>query len=167
MIESALHTLLNALSIPQVGLPAVFLISLISATLLPLGSEPVVFAVVKISPDMFWPVVLVATLGNTIGGMIDYAIGFGAKKAFAGERKTRWFHMLERHGAKTMLLSWLPGVGDPLCTLAGWLKLPFWPSVLYMAIGKFFRYFLMTIALLYVPDGFWRQIGEFFSNLVA
>jgi membrane protein YqaA with SNARE-associated domain len=60
------------------------------------------------------------------------------------------------------LLAWLPGIGDPICTLGGWLKLPFWPCVCYMAIGKFLRYLTMTLLLLYVPDGFWRQIVHWF-----
>ena len=47
-----------------------------------------------------------------------------------------------------LLLAWLPLVGDPLCAVAGWLRLPFWPCVFYMAIGKFLRYVLMTAALL-------------------
>ena len=57
-----------------------------------------------------------------------------------------------------LLLSWLPAVGDPLCALAGWLRLPFWPSVLYMAVGKFLRYVTMTAALLWVPDAWWRVL---------
>jgi membrane protein YqaA with SNARE-associated domain len=57
---------------------------------------------------------------------------------------------LERLGPKACLLSWLPIVGDPLCAVAGWLKLPFWPCLGYMAIGKFLRYVTMTVALLYV-----------------
>ena len=57
---------------------------------------------------------------------------------------------LERLGPKACLLSWLPIVGDPLCAVAGWLKLPFWPCVFYMAIGKFARYVTMTVALLYI-----------------
>jgi membrane protein YqaA with SNARE-associated domain len=101
---------------------------------------------------------VVATLGNTLGGMIDYWMGYGAKQAFARERETRWFGWLQRFGAKTMLLAWLPGIGDPICTVGGWLKLPFWPCVFYMAIGKFLRYLAMTWALLYVPDGFWRGL---------
>jgi membrane protein YqaA with SNARE-associated domain len=59
-----------------------------------------------------------------------------------------------------MLLSWVPGIGDPLCTLAGWLHLPFWPSVMYMAIGKLGRYICMTALLLYVPDGLWKWLGD-------
>jgi membrane protein YqaA with SNARE-associated domain len=62
---------------------------------------------------------------------------------------------LERIGPKACLLSWLPGVGDPLCAVAGWLKLSFWPCLLYMAIGKFARYLVMTSVLLWVfPGGF-------------
>jgi membrane protein YqaA with SNARE-associated domain len=160
MIENVVLWLLKILAAPAVGLTSVFLVSFVSATLLPLGSEPAVFAVVKANGAMFWPAILIATLGNTLGGAFDYLLGHRAKTTFAKERKTRWFHWLERYGAKTMLMSWVPGIGDPLCTLAGWLHLPFWPSVTYMAIGKFLRYVMMTGALLYVPDGIWQKIGE-------
>lgn len=162
MIESAILWLLDVLAIPDVGLTAVFFVSLLSATLLPVGSEPAVFAVVKASSTLFWPVMVVATAGNTIGGIIDYWMGYGAKQVFAKERESRWFGWLQRFGAKTMLLAWLPGIGDPLCTLAGWLKLPFWPCVFYMAVGKFLRYVTMTALLLYVPDGFWQSLVRWF-----
>jgi membrane protein YqaA with SNARE-associated domain len=167
MIESAVLWLLKVLAAPTVGLTSVFLIAFVSATLLPLGSEPAVFAVIKANPDMFWPAIFVATIGNTLGGAVDYAIGYRAKVAFAKERSSRWFHWLARYGAKTMLLSWVPGIGDPLCTLAGWLHLPFWPSVMYMAIGKFGRYICMTALLLYVPDGMWKWIGDATSRLIG
>lgn len=162
MIESAIRWLLGVLAIPDVGLTSVFVISIVSATLLPLGSEPAVFAVVKANGALFWPAIAVGTLGNTIGGIIDYWMGYGAKQAFARERETHWFGWLQRFGAKAMLLAWLPGVGDPLCTLGGWLKLPFWPCVVYMAIGKFLRYVTMTTLLLFVPDGFWRSLVNWF-----
>ena len=55
---------LQTLALPEVGLGAVFVIAFISATLLPLGSEPAVFALVKLNPDLFWPAVMVATAGN-------------------------------------------------------------------------------------------------------
>lgn len=162
MIESAIRWLLDVLAVPDVGLTSVFLISVVSATLLPMGSEPAVFAVAKANGTLFWPVIAVATLGNTIGGIIDYWMGYGAKQAFAKERESHWFGWLQRFGAKTMLLAWLPGIGDPLCTLGGWLKLPFWPCVFYMAIGKFLRYLTMTTLLLYVPDGFWKMLAGWF-----
>jgi len=160
MIESAIAWLLHLLALPEVGLTSVFVISFISATLLPLGSEPAVFAVIKANPALYWPVIVTATVGNTLGGAVDYWMGHRARATFARERKTAWFHWLERYGAKTMLLAWLPGIGDPLCTLAGWLRLPFWPSLMYMAIGKLLRYLAMTALLLSVPDGFWHRVGQ-------
>jgi len=160
MIETAIYWLLGVLALPSIGLSSVFIISLISATLLPLGSEPAVFAVAKANGDLFWPVIGVATIGNTIGGVIDYWMGYGAKQMFAKERTSRWFGWLERFGAKTLLLAWLPAIGDPLCVMAGWLKTPFWPSVFYMAAGKFLRYLTITSVLLYVPDGFWRRLMD-------
>lgn len=162
MVESAVQWVLTMLAAPEVGLLSVFIISFVSATLLPLGSEPAVFAVVKANIALFWPALLVATAGNTLGGVVNYWMGRGAKQVFAKERETRWFGWLQRFGAKTMLLAWLPGIGDPLCLLAGWLKLPFWPCVFYMAIGKFLRYLTMTWLLLYIPDGFWHYLANLF-----
>lgn len=153
-MEYWIAPLLDLLALPQVGLGAVFLIALVSATLLPLGSEPAVFGLVKLNPDLFWPAVLVATAGNTIGGAISWWMGYGAERAYervahrkpSDERLVGW---LKRFGPKTCLLSWLPVVGDPLCALAGWMQLPFWPCVGYMAIGKFARYVTMTATLLW------------------
>ena len=154
-LQSSIAMLLATLALPQVGLTAVFVIALVSATLLPLGSEPAVFLLVKADPALFWPAILVATAGNTIGGAITWWMGYGAERAY--ERAThheprdrRVLGWLQRFGAKACLLSWLPVLGDPLCAVAGWLKLPFWPCVAYMAIGKFARYVTMTAALVWV-----------------
>jgi membrane protein YqaA with SNARE-associated domain len=157
-MEAWLESLLVALALPKYGLSTVFIVAVISATLLPMGSEPAVFGLVKLNPELFWPAVCVATVGNTIGGAISWWMGYGAEVAY--ERytkhqptKLRAIAWLERFGAKACLLSWLPAVGDPLCAVAGWLKLPFWPCVFYMAIGKFLRYVIMTTALLWVFPG--------------
>jgi membrane protein YqaA with SNARE-associated domain len=56
---------------------------------------------------------------------------------------------LRRWGPPACLLSWLPVVGDPLCGVAGWLRLPFWPCVAYMAVGKFLRYLFYTVSLVW------------------
>ncbi len=156
--------LLTALALPSLGLPAVFVVALVSATLIPMGSEPAVFALVKLNPDLFWPAILVASAGNTAGGAISYAMGYGAKKAFAREQQTRWFGWLQRFGPKTLLLSWVPVVGDPLCVLAGWLKMPFWPSLLFMALGKFARYLSVTWLLMAVPDGSWHAMQHWIQH---
>jgi membrane protein YqaA with SNARE-associated domain len=157
-VEAWLHSLLTALALPKFGLSTVFVVALISATLLPLGSEPVVFGLVKLNPELFWPAMLVATAGNTIGGAISWWMGYGAERAYESlahrrPRELRALKWLERFGAKACLLAWLPAVGDPLCAVAGWLRLPFWPCVFYMAIGKFGRYVVMTALLLWVFPG--------------
>lgn len=158
MIEAAIAWLFSVFAISEIGLTAVFVISFVSATLLPMGSEPAVFALVKANPELFWLTILIATIGNTLGGMLNYFIGYEAKQNFAKERNSRWFSWLERYGAKTMLLAWLPVIGDPICALGGWLKLPALPCMLYMTIGKLLRYLTMTLLLLHVPDGFWHGI---------
>ena len=81
-MEAWLHSLLGALALPQYGLSTVFVVALLSATLLPMGSEPVVFGLVKLNPELFWPAVLVATAGNTIGGAISWWMGYGAERTY-------------------------------------------------------------------------------------
>ena len=158
-MEAWIEQLLTLMALPQYGLTTVFVVSFISATLLPLGSEPVVFGLIKLSPDLFWPTILVATAGNTLGGAVSWWMGLASHQVVDKYRHSRThlraLDWLERIGPKACLLSWLPGVGDPLCAIAGWLKLSFWPCVFYMAIGKFARYVVMTSALLWVfPGGF-------------
>ena len=153
-----LSAVLATLALPTVGLPALFIICLVSATLLPMGSEPALFAVVKANPELMWQALLVATIGNTMGGAINYAMGYGANKAFTHERQSRWFGWLQRFGPRTLLLSWLSIIGDPLCALAGWLELPFWRCVFWMATGKLLRYLAITQILLEVPDSVWHRL---------
>ena len=158
-----INQLLQMLALPQLGLSTVFVVSFISATLLPLGSEPVVFGLVKLNPDLFWPAILVATVGNTLGGAFDWWLGYGAHNALdkykGNPTHLKALSWLEKFGPKACLLAWLPGVGDPLCAVAGWLKFPFWPCIMYMAIGKFLRYVTMTAGLLWVFPGHW--VGYF------
>ena len=154
-MDAWLHSLLTTLALPEFGLSTVFVVAFLSATLLPMGSEPAVFGLVKLNPDLFWPAIAVATVGNTLGGAVSWWMGWGAHRMHErwrgqtgnGQRALRWLHAM---GPKACLLSWLPGVGDPLCAVAGWLRLPFWPCFVYMGIGKCLRYVVMTAALLWV-----------------
>lgn len=157
-MEAWISSLLQALALPEFGLTTVFFVSLISATLLPMASVPAVFGLVKLNPDLFWPAMLVATAGNTLGGAITYWMGLGAEVAY--ERYTQQkpteakaLAWARRFGPPACLLSWLPFVGDPLCAVAGWLRLPFWPCVFYMAIGKFLRYVVYVAPLLWAFPG--------------
>ncbi len=149
-MESFVHSILELLALPEYGLVTIFVVSFLSATLLPLGSEPAVLGLIKLNPAQYWSVICVATVGNTLGGAADWWIGYGASKLAplgkpnsAHNRALTWLNKL---GPKACLLGWLPLVGDPLCSVAGWLKMPFWPCVGYMLIGKFIRYVLLTYA---------------------
>ena len=162
-MEGWFASLLAWLALPQYGLSTVFVVTLVSATLLPLASEPAVFGLLKLNPDLFWQTMVVATAGNTVGGAISWWTGYGVEAAYEHyahkKSEVRALKWLERFGPKACLLSWLPGVGDPLCAIAGWLRLPFWPCVGYMAIGKFIRYVLYTAALLYWFPGQFQVSG--------
>ena len=149
--------LLIWLALPQYGLSSLFVVSFVSATLLPMGSEPAVFGLIKLSPHLFWSAIAVATVGNTLGGAASWWMGLASHKVVDKYRHSghhlRALDWLKKLGPKACLLSWLPVVGDPLCAVAGWLKLPFWPCVAYMAIGKFARYLTMTAVLVGVFGG--------------
>lgn len=162
-MDAWITSLLHTLALPEVGLTTVFVVAFVSATLLPMGSEPAVFGLVKLNPDLFWPAVLVATIGNTLGGVVSWAMGYGAHAAIDRARGSpthlRALDWLERFGPKACLLSWLTVVGDPLCAVAGWLKFPLLPCVVYMAIGKFLRYTLMTAGLLWLIPADWSGLA--------
>ena len=119
-----------------------FASSFLAATLLPGGSEVVLFAVLKAHPHLFWPALLVATIGNTLGGMSSYAIG----RFFPQRGKMRGLERVRQHGAPLLLLSWVPIVGDAFCVAAGWLRLNPLLSAVLMAAGKFGRYLVVAYA---------------------
>ncbi len=176
-MDALIQDFLTWLAMPGVGLPAVFAVSLLAATILPVGSEPVLLGYLAAFPEMFWPAILVATVGNTLGSLVSYGMGAGAHGVFgrwrqrkrmsaassgptrahspepepvitAGRaRAEKWLH---HYGAPVLLLAWLPVVGDPLCAVAGWLRLPFWPCVIYIALGKFGRYLVLAWAFRWV-----------------
>lgn len=149
-----LDPILTLLALPRFGLATLFIASFISATLLPVASEPVLYGLLHLNPQLFWSAILVATLGNTLGGVVDWWMGWEAHQIVDKYAHSKWhakaLAWLERLGPKACLLAWMPVIGDPLCAVAGWLRLPFWPCTLYMAIGKFARYVIYTSALIYV-----------------
>ncbi|MBL8490799.1 MAG: DedA family protein [Rhodocyclaceae bacterium] len=131
-----------ALAGPQAGLLGLFLASFLAATLLPGGSEAVLFALLVAHPERAMAALLLATAGNTLGGMTTYAMArLLPQKAPAARLATA-----RRWGAPVLLFAWAPVVGDALCAAAGWLRLP-WPAcALWMAVGKGIRYGLVAAA---------------------
>lgn len=121
-------------------LGALFVSSFLAATLLPGGSEAVLFAALRLHPEQFWPTLGVATLGNTLGGMSSYLIG----RIIPQARPLKGLKTVQKYGSPALLLSWVPIIGDPLCVAAGWLRLDPWLAMLFIAVGKFARYWVIA-----------------------
>lgn len=119
---------------------ALFASSFLAATLLPGGSEVVLFAVLKLYPEQYALALGIATLGNTLGCMSSYLIG----RLLPEKKDLRGLEAVRKYGSPSLLLSWVPFVGDPLCVAAGWLRLNPWLSALFMALGKLARYVVIA-----------------------
>ena len=81
-----------------------------------------------------------ATLGNTLGGLSSYLLG----RLIPQTKPLKGLATVQRWGSPALLLSWVPLLGDPLCVAAGWLRLNPWWSMLFIAIGKFGRYWVIA-----------------------
>lgn len=145
-----LHTLAMAPS-----LPLLLGLSFLASTLLPVGSE---WLLVIMIMQGFSPVetVTVATIGNYLGGCTNYFIGvWGADFVvhrilrIDDDSLARARAIFSRYGTWSLLLSWLPVVGDPLCLLAGILRIGIFRFSLFVFVGKFCRYATLAILTLY------------------
>jgi len=128
------------------GLPALFIFSFLASTILPLGSEWLLVALLIQKHDPL-PTVLIATIGNYLGACTSYAIGlyggdFLIKKLLRNKdaERGRAERFFARYGSWSLLLSWLPVIGDPLCLAGGLLKVPFARFSILVASGKALRY---------------------------
>lgn len=134
---------LNHFFTSDLSLWGLFISSLLGATLLPGGSEFVLLGVLKLHPELFWPAILLGTLGNTLGGMITFGMGWLLPQT----RQPKHVEKLRRYGAPALLLAWTPIIGDALCLTAGWLRLNPWKAALFMMLGKFVRYLVIGMAM--------------------
>ena len=135
----------------QSSLLTLFTSSFLAATLLPGGSEAILAGVLIAYPELHWSALILATIGNTLGGMSSYIIGRFLpdekallKKSGGNLRGLEW---TRSHGAPILLLSWTPLIGDLLCVAAGWLRVYWLWAILFMAAGKFARYWVIATAI--------------------
>lgn len=121
---------------------ALFASAFLAATILPFYSEVLLYALLRQGFDPLM-LVVVATLGNTLGAVVNWALGkyllhwqdrkwfpFGPAQI---DRASRWFH---RYGEWSLLLAWTPVIGDPLTFVAGVLKVRILPFLILVSIGK-------------------------------
>ncbi len=124
------------------GLAGVAASAFLSATILPGNSEIALAAYLHAFPAQ-WPAALaLASLANTAGGATSVWLGRRLPRKELNGRALGW---LARRGAAALLLSWVPLVGDALCVAAGWMRLPWLPVLLALAIGKTVRYVLISL----------------------
>jgi len=130
------------LAAPDNALAALFVASFLAATLLPGGSEAALLALLWAHPEQTWPALALASLGNTLGGMSTWALAQLAPQRLP----PRHVALVQKRGPPLLLLAWTPLLGDLLCAAAGWLRLPWLPCLLWMALGKTARYAVLIIA---------------------
>ncbi|MBS7538125.1 YqaA family protein [Ancylobacter lacus] len=132
-----------------------FATALIAATLLPMQSEAALVGLLLLGAQPPWLLVAVATAGNVLGSVINWALGRGIERF----RHARWFPASEaqldraqgwyrRCGRWSLLLSWAPVVGDPLTLVAGMLREPLPVFLLLVSVAKLARYAVLAAVTL-------------------
>ncbi len=129
-----------------------FSAAFLAATIFPFQSEAVLLALL-LTEAYNWPLLIfVATVGNTAGSMVNWLIG----RNLAFLERYKWFpvdsgsitkaeHWYQKYGKWSLLLSWVPIIGDPLTLAAGFLKEKFSVVLTLVAIAKFARYCVIAI----------------------
>jgi membrane protein YqaA with SNARE-associated domain len=132
------------------GFPALFLLSFLASTLIPLGSEWLLVTVLLQRRDPL-AAVAVATIGNYLGACATYWIGISGGPFLTRRilridpaRQERAECFYARFGSYSLLLSWLPIIGDPLCLVGGILKIHFMRFSLLVMGGKLARYIIVA-----------------------
>ena len=130
---------------------ALFISGFVSSTLLPGGSELLLIYYVNNNPENYFAYFITVTAGNSLGAMFTYLMGYyfswGREKAQNKHQKA--YRVCKKYGVYSLLLSWLPIVGDLFPLVAGWLKLSILKSLLFIITGKALRYGLIIISMLY------------------
>ena len=130
-----------------------FASAFLAATVVPFASEITLAAAIAAGGDVPW-LVVVATIGNTLGATVNWGLGRVIERfrdrpwfpADAGrlERAQAWFR---RYGVWTLLLAWVPVVGEPLTVVAGAMRVRIVPFVILVATGKGLRYVVLGLAV--------------------
>ncbi len=131
-----------------------FSLSLLSATLLPGGSEALLIYDLSLGYNPYL-LILFATVGNTLGSVINYFLGykgidFLVKKEYAKREKLeKASKIFKKYGSFSLLLSWVPIIGDPITFIAGVMKYDIKKFLVIVFIAKGVRYTIITILYVY------------------
>lgn len=133
---------------------ALFASAFLAATILPFYSEVLLYALLREGYDPLL-LVIVATLGNTLGAVVNWVLGlyllhFQDRRWFYFSREQidraqRWY---QRYGFWSLLLAWMPVGGDALTLIAGIMKVRLWLFLVLVGTGKGLRY----VSVVYITD---------------
>ncbi|MEK1895105.1 MAG: YqaA family protein [Rhizobium sp.] len=136
-----------------------FLVAFAAATIFPMQSEAGLVVLILAKQYPVLALIAVATVGNVLGSAVNWLLGVGierlrAKRWFpvsqpALDKAQRWYR---RYGKWSLLLSWMPVIGDPITVVAGVLREPFPIFLLLVTIAKTARYGVLAAATLGVMD---------------
>lgn len=134
----------------ELGYIGLFIAAFLAATILPLSSELVLTALLLngLSPELL---VIVATVGNVLGSLTNYGLGYWASKTVI----QKWLRMSEsefvraeerfkKYGIIALLFAWVPIIGDPLTVMAGILRIRLLWFLILVTLGKFTRYAVIS-----------------------
>ena len=129
-----------------------FISAFVSSTLAPGGSEVVLAYLVLNSAISYYWLGIVATIGNTLGALTTYLLGYFPAHRISVRyaeklHNPRAIGLLHRWGMYTLLFSWLPVIGDAFCFAAGWLRLPVLRATAFIITGKALRYSILIYYL--------------------
>jgi membrane protein YqaA with SNARE-associated domain len=138
----------------ELGYFGLFIAAFLAATILPLSSEIVLSTLLLsgLSPNAL---VIIATIGNVLGSLVNYALGYWASL----EIVKKWLKISEqelvkaeqrfvKYGLFLLLFAWVPIVGDPLTVVAGVLRIRLLWFVILVAVGKLIRYVIISYLVL-------------------
>ncbi|WP_233097124.1 YqaA family protein [Pseudomonas sp. MF6755] len=143
------------------GYLGLFVAAFGAATLLPLQSEAVLVGLLLSGHYNLWLLLGIATLGNVLGSVVNWLLGRSVERF----KERRWFPVsakqldkarghYARWGHWTLLLSWVPIIGDPLTLVAGVMREPLWRFLLLVSVAKSARYIaLAVLTLMHLSPG--------------
>ena len=133
---------------------SLFVISFLAATILPFSSELTLAGLIATSNYDNLLLLIVASIGNTLGSVVNWALGFYSRnlttkkwfpfKETQIERSSKWF---DKFGKLSLLFAWVPIIGDPLTLVAGLLRVKFFNFLILVMIGKISRYLVIFYLL--------------------
>jgi len=134
------------------SLLGLFFSAFLSSTVLPGSSEVVLLTLATQGEIPHWDLLAVATAGNTLGGMSSWGLGWVIALRYPLTKLSKSAHRravehVRQWGVPILLFSWVPVIGDPLCVAAGWLRMSWVGSWIFIGIGKAFRYGVLLALL--------------------